>query len=327
MAKPSKPVRPSRAKKSPPPAAAETPTDAAPVDEAARYTWAQLRATVKPPSDEALALYELRAPRSELVTRGAQLRSERVLTDLRLWLGQILDWWRRLPAKRRAEVALFSEDRLRVVAHHAFALYDLVERAGARNKARIDHAEAVAKADKAFRDAQRARQVLRVALDQAAEADAGFGATVETADAPASDAQKLQRTLGSLIDLARRELEKRSDVGRVLAADGAAAALTRGDAALKALKETHEATRGAAPKGPVTQTELDALDGVCLTYMAHLRTAFRELKEDDPSAPTLVPRATRSVFGVRRRSEDNATTPKETEKEPVKEESRAEVKS
>lgn len=317
MAKSIKPVRPSRAKKTPPSTAVEAATDAAPVDEAARYTWAQLRATVKPPSDEALTLYALRAPPSELVARGAQLRSERVLTDLRLWLGQILDWWRRLPAKRRAEVALFSEDRLRVVAHHAFALYDLVERAGARNKARIDHAEAVAKADKAFRDAQRARQVLRVALDQAAEADAGFGARVETADAPAGDdAEKLQRTLGSLIDLARSEMEKRSDVGKLLAADGAAAALTRGDAALKALKETHEATRGAAPKGPVTQAELDALDGVCLTYMAHLRAAFRELKEDDPSAPTLVPRATRSVLGTRRHRDDKPPAAKEPVKEP-----------
>lgn len=319
MAKSTKPVRPSRAKK-PPRLAAETPTDDAPVDEAARYTWAQLRATVKPPSDEALALYKLRAPRSELVSRGAKLRSERVLTDLRLWLGQIVDWWRRLPAKRRAEVALFSEDRLRVIAHHAFSLYDLVERAGARNKARVDHAEAVAKADTAFREAQRARQVLRLALDQAAEADGGFGARVDAADEPSdNDAEKLQRTLGSLIDLARGEMEKRSDVGRLLAADGAAAALTRGDIALKALKEAHESTRGAAPKGPVTQTELDALDGACLTYMGHLRAAFRALKEDDPSAPTLVPRATASVFGVHRQRNATATTEKEPAKEPAKE--------
>jgi hypothetical protein len=68
-----------------------------------------------------------RSPRAELVATGAKLRSERILTDLRTWIGLLVDWWSKLSPKARAVFVGFSDARLRVVVHHAFALRDLAD--------------------------------------------------------------------------------------------------------------------------------------------------------------------------------------------------------
>ena len=116
----------------------------------------------------------------------------------------------------------------------------------------------------------------------------------------------------------KEELAKNSAVGKVLAADNVNdATLLPFVEALDTLRETHSATRGAANKGLVSQAELDRQDGLCLTMMDDLRGLFRELRETDRAVPTLIPRATVSVFGGRRRRAEIASE-KETpaEKEP-----------
>lgn len=283
---------------------------AAPVDEDAsgpakpRYTWEQIRAKVKPATPEELEIYRVRVPQAELVARGAQLRSERILTDLRTWIGQLVDWWSKVPAAQRVEMVGFSDARLRVLTHHAFVLQDLVARANEPQKARIDYAGAVARNDAAYRKAQHTRQVLRKVLDGAGAAEEGWAAQVAAADVAASTSATLPKTLKNLLDLAAKALAANRAVGAMLRADGLnEAALARFTAVYAALQESHEQTRGTAATGEVTQSNLDLQDGICLHQMVHLRGVLSELRSEDPSVPPLVPRATRGVIGPRSRAE------------------------
>ncbi len=287
--------------------APSSPTDEpAPV---ARYTWDEIRARV-PAADEAtVARYAVIAPTNELIKEGALVRSERILTDLRLWLGEIIAWWSKLTPEERTNVVGFSDTRLQVVTHHAFALADLSRRA-ANPHAKSDHAEAVALADAAYARAQHQRRLLRAVLDQAASAAEGFAARVAAADGAASDAAALERTLGALVTLARDTLQRGGPVAAVLSADGLTpAALQRYEATLAALRETHEKTRGAAGSGPVAQADLDRQDGLLLLLMENLRKTFRALRAEDRRAPQLIARSTASYFGRRSRKADAAPEP------------------
>ncbi len=130
----------------------------------ARYTWEEIRARVRAADAKTLARYPVAATLAELIKEGAALRSERILTDLRLWLDDIVAWWSKLTPEERAATVGFSDARLQVVTHHAFALIGLVRRAS-KSHAKSDHAAA--------------------------------------ADTAASDAAALDRTLGALVELAR----------------------------------------------------------------------------------------------------------------------------
>lgn len=280
--------------------APDVPTDAS-AEPVARYTWEEIRSRVAPADAALLASFPVAATPSELSAEGALIRSERILTDLRLWLGDILDWWTKLPAQERSSFVGFSDARLRVVAHHGFTLLDLVGRAG-NGGAKSDHAAAVAVADTAYAAAQRVRGRLRALLDQAALAAVGFAESVTAADAPASDAAALDQTLGALIALARKTLKQGGPVAGVLAADGLTPAALDGYAkAQKALRDSHEKIRGAAGAGPVTQSALDQQDGLVLLHMGALRATFRALHADDRRAPLLVARSTSGYFGRRAR--------------------------
>ena len=95
----------------------------------ARYTWEEIRARVPAADAKTLARYPVAATLAELIKESAALRSERILTDLRLWLGDIVAWWSKLTPEERAATVGFSDARLQVVTHHAFALIGLVRRA------------------------------------------------------------------------------------------------------------------------------------------------------------------------------------------------------
>jgi hypothetical protein len=282
---------------------------AASAEPVARYTWAEIRARVAAPDAATLATYRVAVAPKKLVAEGALIASERILTDLRVWLGQILDWWAALPPAERALVEGFSEARLQVVTHHAFVLHDLVARATKKHAA-SEHAAAVAVADDVYRQAQDARRRLRAVLDQAAHAEVGFAESVAAADAAASDAVALQATLGALVALAEKVLQQGGPVAAVLQADGFGAASTARYTALRMkLVASHEQTRGAAGSGPVTQATLDEQDGVLLVYMGGLRETFRAFRRTDPRAPGLVARSTGSYFGRRPRAPAAASAP------------------
>ena len=275
----------------------------------ARYTWEEIRARVPAADAKTLARYPVAATPNELIKEGATLRSERILTDLRLWLGDIVAWWSKLTPEERAATVGFSDARLQVVTHHAFALIGLVRRAS-KSHAKSDHAAAVAVADTAYANAQRDRHLLRAVLDQAAPAAVGFAQSVAAADTAASDTAALDRTLGALVELARDTLRRGGPVAEVLTADGLTeASLSRYVAARAALRETHEKIRGAAGDGPVAQSELDQQDGLLLLHMEGLRKTFRALRAHDRRAPQLIARSTGSYFGRRARKPDAAAPP------------------
>lgn len=286
----------------------ETADDSAAGPGVARYTWSEIRAAVEPATEAELAVYTVRASEPELVAKGSQLRSEKILSDLRVWLGQIIDWRRRAKTLPMG----FSDARLRVLAHHAFALRELNDKINSRLSVKADHAEAVAIASAAYRAAQRDRKLLRAVLDQAAVVAEGFAAKVSAVDAPASSPDALVRSLEALIEVAHAELTQDTAVGKILRADNMTEdALVKFTEVVRVLQGSHDATRGAAGLGPVTQSQLDYQDGVCLTHMTALRVLFRELRESDRTIPVLIPRATARVLRVRTRKSSTEKKPSE----------------
>ena len=155
-----KPVRrsPSRTAAAPvaPPVDVEPAAPVDPAEPVARYTWPEIRARVADADKASLATYRVAVAPKRLVEEGSLIASERILTDLRIWLGQIIDWWTALSPAERGLVEGFSEARLRVVTHHAFALQELLARATKKHAA-SKHAAAVAIADDVYRQAQAAR--------------------------------------------------------------------------------------------------------------------------------------------------------------------------
>lgn len=284
----------------PTPAASDTPPPQP--DDTPRYTWAEIRAKVKPATESDLAVYAVQASAKALVEDGANIDSVHILTDLRLWIGQLYDWWSKLSAERKRAVIGFSDARLRAVTHHALRLLDLSERSNHSDTVKIEQAAAVARANAAYAQGQTLRRTLTAVLIQAASADTTFKPEVDASDKPADNAVALQQTLRNLVATARKALKAGNKVGHVLAADNLTEeALAQFETLIVTIGATHGDTRGSASSGPVTKAELNQQDGVCLAFMRGLRAVTKVLREDDPTVPVLIPRATASVFGMGRK--------------------------
>jgi hypothetical protein len=117
----------------------------------------------------------------------------------------------------------------------------------------------------------------------------------------------VQAKKGTVVGAKSKVLRDLVAVARsTLASDRALAEALRGDGideAYLSLVEQHAAEleadasdRGVAGEAPVSQREIDRLDGLCLAAMRRMRRVFALQRVVDPRVPTLVAIATRSVF-------------------------------
>ncbi len=270
---------------------------AEPQAEPARYTWEQLAAKIAAPSEAEAKAFAVTVSTAELTKQGATVRSERILTDGRRWLGQIYPYWSKLTPVEKTDFIGFSDARLRVLFAQFVALKEAVAKNSAAPSHAADFAKVVAQAEATYKRGQLVRARIVRALTQAALSDPSLKAQVDAANTAAQDAAQLAKTLRAVIDVARGAVAH-TLTGVQLTHDGLSPA--RLDELSKLVVELESAAGigGKAGGKPVSQSEVDRLDGICLLAMQSVRSVFAAAQEEDPRVPTLVPLATRSVFGL-----------------------------
>jgi hypothetical protein len=304
---PSRTAPAARAKKAPGVTAAEV---AASSGEPARYTWVELKKRIGEPSAEELEVYAVHVPDEELVKAGATVKSQRLLTDGRRWLGQLWPYWSKLSADDKQNILGFSDARLRVTLAHFLALDSAIRSNESAPNVAIDHARVVAEADARYRKGQREREAFAAALRGAVTSDASIAAQLAAANTPATNASDLAATLRNLAALALAAVGPTSNAARALRADGFTDARIEALSTLAGELDRDASRGGAGGARPVSQAEIDRLDGVCIAHMQHIRSVFRTAKKSDPRVPTLQAIATRSVFWTGRRAKAAAATDK-----------------
>lgn len=276
----------------------------APIDEVdasetpAKRTWEELVKKAGKATDEEVELFTTTTPATELVRLGASVRSQRLLTDGRRWLGQIWIYWSKLSAKEKSEWIGFSDARFRAVLADFLALKHAYERNAAAPSRTADEARDVVNANALYERGQEVRNTLVESLKQASGGDRALRAAIEAANTTAQEPKRLAKTLNNLVDEARKAAARDAKLARRFEADQITAAKLDEIEKLAVEIDRSGDSGGARAGSPVPQSEIDRLDGVCIERMRGLRAVFNAKKASDRRVPALVPFATRSVFGL-----------------------------
>lgn len=295
--------------------AEKKPTQNAPIEstvaatQEATVTWEDLTARIGAPSAGDVDLYAVDDPVDELIGRGRQIRSSKILTDFKRWAGQVADDVARKGPTLK--IKGFSVGLLRVAVADGTKLRAMLESqdAGTRSQGIAQGSEGIA-ATTAFDRGTTARDELAAALRTAYKSDKAALKRVDVAYGSAKDAPSLASALLALVKVARGELgQKASKPAARLADGGVDEAYLAGLESLAAeIKTTGEKAKGPRTGHTVTQADLDTQDGVCLVHMERFRELFGPAHDSDPRVPHLVPIATRSFFS-RKASSPVAGTP------------------
>ena len=278
------------------------------------YTWDFVLALVPAPTPEAVARYTLKTPTAELVELGATIRTEKVLTDLVRWSGQVAEFLPKVtPAQRRLLLG-FSDSFFSVLVYEGKKLREMLEsRSGNKDAREAKRVAVLGAAAKSYSDGMDERERLTNALVGVAEHDTGkLRERIDQAEGTVESAEDLVRSLKALAALARALLaDPTTQVAQQLVDGGVTnEELDAFEATAEEVKSTAAAAAGARAQGAVTQAELDEQDAVCLTHMGRLMRIFRTAHSKDPSVPHLVPNSSRRVLAPSRKRPATPTEPK-----------------
>ncbi|WP_438007151.1 hypothetical protein WME89_53015 [Sorangium sp. So ce321] len=236
---------------------------------------------------------------SQLVERGRQIASSRVLTDMRRLYATAHACWSSASKDKREKLRGFSPELLALAVEQALALERMLE---AHESAGQKKDATRATKDAALRDALSRALLLR---DQAYEVLRGVGGSgkepreeLAQAYGTAEDPAALARGLTQLAALGKRYLAQKKGPLAVRAR------LMRLDQDyVERLEETAREltqaakTAAARPAGQkVTSGDLDRADGINLILLEQIVRVFERANEQDPTIPRLVPIATRRLF-------------------------------
>jgi hypothetical protein len=275
------------------------------------HTWTSLLALVPAPNPAETELYAVDLPSTDLVERGAKIRSEKILTDLVRIGGQAAEFWNHASANQKRNLLGFSWPLLQVLVHSGKKLADMVATRDANADEReANRAAAFAIADQTYTQGMDERDRLVVALEAVESLVAGLDARIAAARATVNDHDSLATSLHALIKLSRELLlNPQSRVARQLTAGGLTSAeLNTLETLANSVKSAGEQASGARKQGNVSQSDLDLQDGTCLTLLERVMRIFNRAHERDASIPRLVPIATRRMFSIGRKSARDITT-------------------
>lgn len=262
---------------------------------------------VPAPTQEEAERYAVEIPNADLMERGSQIRSEKILTDLVRFGGILGEFWPKASAAQKRHLLGFSEPLLKVFVHSGKKLADMVAHFDANTDDReVSRAAAIAVADQAYKEGMDERERLVTALEGVAHLEPGLEERITKAAGRVTDFHSLAQSLTALAKVAKdirqnafskaaKQLEDGGlDSTQILAFEEAAAKV----------KSTGALASGARTKGLVTQADLDLQDGICLSLMERVMKVYNRAHERDPSIPKLTPIATRRMFPGRKREVD-----------------------
>ncbi|MDI1449371.1 hypothetical protein [Polyangium sp. 6x1] len=275
------------------------------------YTWASVLAMVPAPTQEEADRYVSEHPNADLMERGSQIRSEKILTDLVRFGGLLGEFWPKATPAHKRHLLGFSEPLLKVFVHEGKKLADMVAQFdGAADAREASRAAAIAVADQAYREGMDERERLVTALDGVSHLEPGLDERITRATGRVTDFATLAQSLTSLVKVAKDIRQNPMSKAAKQLEDGgldATQIMTFEDTAAK-VKSTGELASGARTKGQITQADLDLQDGMCLSLMDRVMKVFNRAHERDPSIPRLTPIATRRMFVSSRKRETDVPT-------------------
>ena len=287
------------------------------------HTWEALLAAVPAPTPEASALYALTAAPADLIEAGSRIRSEKILTDLVRWGGQVAEFLPKVTTAQRRLLLGYSDGFFRVTVHAGAKLHGmLASRTGNVDDREAERLAIIGAAAQAYSDGMDERDRLTTALEGLRRYDSSLQDRIDLAHGSISDAEGLARSLRALSKLSKLGRALLEDPASIVAkqlVDGGVTSEELGDIEATAddVRSTAAAATGARTQGPVTQADLDQQDGTCLAHMGRLMRIFNGAHAKDPSIPHLVPITTRRVFSPNRKRpvepapvEEGTTDPK-----------------
>jgi len=258
-------------------------------------------------------------PSTDLVERGAKIRSEKILTDLVRIGGQAAEFWNHASPNQKRNLLGFSWPLLQVLVHSGKKLADMVATRDANaNEREANRAAAFAIADQTYTQGMDERDRLVVALEGVESLVPGLDARIAAARATVNDHDSLATSLQALIKLCRELLlNPQSRVARQLTDGGVTSVeLNTLETLANSVKSAGEQASGARKQGNVSQSDLDLQDGTCLTLLERVMRIFNRAHERDASIPRLLPIATRRMFAFSAGRKSARDTPPEAPETP-----------
>lgn len=290
-------------------------------DQSPTHTWTSLLALVPAPTAAETELYALDVPTSDLVERGAKIRSEKILTDLVRIGGMAAEFWTKATPAQKRHLLGFSWPLLQVLVHSGKKLADMVAARDTHTDEReANRAAVIAIADETYRQGIDERDRLIVALESVEDSVPGLEARIDAARATVTDHDSLASSLQALIKVANELLSNpQSRAARQLAAGGLDANELSAIAAIaNKVKSAGESAAGARKQGAISQADIDLQDGTCLAHLERVMRIFNRAHERDASIPRLLPIAARRMFSFGRKgSPEPVSAAPETPEKPV----------
>lgn len=283
------------------------------------FVLSALAAELGAPSPALIAALLQETPDSELVERGTQIASARVVTDGARMLGIGWTFYKGASAEQKRRLRGCSRELFTLGVSEVLRLEQLLDQQEAQrqHEGSVRQVSAVAQGA-AWDTALGLRDQAADALRGAAGSLQGRAAVTESVGT-ADSAAALARGLESLAKLLEGWLHQATGTERADEALKLRLALFALDAeyvkelrrAAEALRQTEAAAQNRPQTARVSQVQLDRQDGLCLLLLDRLMRAFERGHALDPTIPRLVPLATRSVLSRRRSGQKDApdTTP------------------
>lgn len=258
------------------------------------YTLTQLVQLLGAPSDADRVLFAVTEDTATMQEMGAKMASNRILTDGERWLGQVYTAQKELAADTQPIPAALL--RVTLAELQKLSAYQTNAKS---DKATQEQARAVAitEAREARTSLLADRQKVLTLLRTAARGDATLLAAIESIVGTVETPVGLQVSVQQLLQLARTWIAVGGLAGqrlRVLRVTDAE--IARIHEAAGAYVELQARADGARTALPVTQTEIDIQDGICLVLLTELYRLSKALRLQDLSVPALHPIALRSFF-------------------------------
>lgn len=266
---------------------------ATPASDAPKYTWEQLDAAFPAPTADERADHDV-SPADAHQRAGAEIASQRILTDLQRWLGQLHDFAKRHPDPS-AVVFGYDPALARVAAERARTLRRMLAdtASGATTTALRRSAAQAIRENTVDVSRERYRAVLAALVGATLTDPARRAQVAGLSDRPGEDALPTAlRTLSRLVadaaapgsPVLRRCRARKLDARVAEELEGLASQIDR----------TRDALTGGTRRESIAQSAIDREDGALLELMEALMALFPAGKRGD--VPALVPLATRRYF-------------------------------
>lgn len=262
----------------------------------------QIAQSLGPPAPDLLEAVAPPETHAELIDVGRQIKSSRILTDVRRIYALAFTVWSKATDAQKDALVGFSPELLSLGVDRALASQHMTTNTGDAVQVDVETVkQREAEARRAFEQGLTLRDHAQRVLTRIAGRDPVLKTRIATAVGTTEDAAALAKGIERLVALGKDWLAITSGpvAVRVKLARLDATYFDKLAKAGEAVKATADASAGKATAKKVSQGEIDLLDGINIQLLGDVVHAFEGAHEIDATIPRLVPIATRRLLGKR----------------------------